>query len=78
MSSQGACYQVMEEQYSSPEGVRYTGYGIRGEFQGRAVLLADLSETAPKGAGGYVFWLIPDGSGGWAVDDWGYSVFPDL
>lgn len=42
------------------------------------VLLADLSETAPKGAGGYVFWLIPDGSGGWAVDDWGYSVFPDL
>ena len=43
MSSQGACYQVMEEQYSSPEGVRYTGYGIRGEFQGRTVLLADLS-----------------------------------
>ena len=42
------------------------------------VLLADLSETAPKGAGGYVFWLIPDGGGGWAVDDWGYSVFPDL
>ena len=42
-SSQRACYQVTEGRYSSPEGESYTGYGIRGDYQGTTVLLADLS-----------------------------------
>ena len=42
------------------------------------VLFAAFSADAPQGAGTYVFWLIPDGSGGWQVDDWGLTAFPDL
>lgn len=42
------------------------------------VLCAAFPEEAPQGAGTYVFWLIPDGSGGWQVDDWGQTTFPDL
>ena len=42
------------------------------------VLYAAFPEEAPQGAGTYVFWLIPDGSGGWQVDDWGRTAFPDL
>ena len=42
------------------------------------VLFAALPADAPQGAGTYVFWLIPDGSGGWQVDDWGLTAFPDL
>lgn len=42
------------------------------------VLFAALPADAPQGAGTYVFWLIPDGSGGWQVDDWGETSFPDL
>ena len=42
------------------------------------VLYAAFPEEAPQGAGTYVFWLIPDGSGGWQVDDWGQTTFPDL
>lgn len=42
------------------------------------VLYADFSVDAPQGAGTYVFWLIPDGSGGWQVDDRGRIAFPDL
>lgn len=42
------------------------------------VLYADFSADAPQGEGTYVFWLIPDGSGGWQVDDWGQTTFPDL
>lgn len=42
------------------------------------VLFAAFSADAPQGAGTYVFWLIPDGSGGWQVDDWGQTTFPDL
>ena len=42
------------------------------------VLCAAFSADAPQGEGTYVFWLIPDGSGGWQVDDWGQTTFPDL
>ena len=52
----------------------------QGSGLGRAdvlVLYAAFSD-APKGAGDYIFWLIPDGSGGWQVDDWGRTVFPDV
>lgn len=42
------------------------------------VLFAAFSADAPQGEGTYVFWLIPDGSGGWQVDDWGQTTFPDL
>lgn len=42
------------------------------------VLFAALPADAPQGAGTYVFWLIPDSSGGWQVDDWGETSFPDL
>ena len=42
------------------------------------VLFAAFSADAPQGAGTYVFWLISDGSGGWQVDDWGLTAFPDL
>lgn len=42
------------------------------------VLCAAFSADAPQGEGTYVFWLIPDGSGGWQVDDWGKTTFPDL
>lgn len=42
------------------------------------VLYADFSADVPQGEGTYVFWLIPDGSGGWQVDDWGQTTFPDL
>ena len=42
------------------------------------VLFAAFSADAPQGEGTYVFWLIPDASGGWQVDDWGQTTFPDL
>lgn len=42
------------------------------------VLCAAFSADAPQGEGTYVFWLIPDGSGGWQVDDWGKTTFSDL
>lgn len=42
------------------------------------VLCAAFSADAPQGEGTYVFWLIPDGSGGWQVDDWGQTTFPNL
>ena len=42
------------------------------------VLFAAFSADAPQGEGTYVFWLIPDGSGGWQVDDWGQTTFPNL
>lgn len=42
------------------------------------VLFAAFPADAPQGAGTCVFWLIPDGSGGWQVDDWGETSFPDL
>lgn len=42
------------------------------------VLCAEFSADAPQGEGTYVFWLIPDGTGGWQVDDWGRTAFPDL
>lgn len=42
------------------------------------VLCAAFSADAPQGEGTYVFRLIPDGSGGWQVDDWGQTTFPDL
>lgn len=42
------------------------------------VLFAAFSADAPQGEGTYVFWLIPDGTGGWQVDDWGRTTFPDL
>lgn len=42
------------------------------------VLFADFSADVPQGEGTYVFWLIPDGAGGWQVDDWGRTAFPDL
>ena len=42
------------------------------------VLFAAFSADAPQGEGTYVFWLIPDSSGGWQVDDWGQTTFPDL
>ena len=47
---------------------------------GRAdvLVLCAAFPDAPQGAGTYVFWLIPDGSGGWQVDDWGQTTFPDL
>ncbi|MGN8968835.1 M56 family metallopeptidase [Intestinimonas sp. HCP28S3_D6] len=42
------------------------------------VLFADFSADVSQGEGTYVFWLIPDGAGGWQVDDWGRTAFPDL
>lgn len=60
-------------------------YLENGKGQGRGlgrtdvlVLCADFSADAPQGEGTYVFWLIPDGTGGWQVDDWGRTAFPDL
>ena len=47
---------------------------------GRAdvLVLCAAFPDAPQGAGTYVFWLIPGGTGGWQVDDWGRTAFPDL
>lgn len=42
------------------------------------VLFAAFSADTPQGKGTYVFWLIPDGSGGWQVADWGQTAFPTL
>ena len=42
------------------------------------VLFAAFSADAPQGEGTYVFWLIPDGSGGWQGGDWGQTTLPDL
>lgn len=39
------------------------------------VLYATFTDDSPRGEGDYVFWLIPDGSGGWQVDDWGETIF---
>ena len=52
----------------------------QGSGLGRAdvLVLCAAFPDAPQGAGTYVFWLIPDGSGGWQVDDWGRTTFPDL
>lgn len=52
----------------------------QGSGLGRAdvLVLCAAFPDAPQGAGTYVFWLIPDGSGGWQVDDWGQTTFPDL
>ena len=44
-SSQRTCYQVVEGRFCSPEGEMYIGYGIRGEYGGSAILLADLSRS---------------------------------
>lgn len=42
------------------------------------VLYAAFPAGGPRGEGDFIFWLIPDGSGGWQVDDWGETSFPDL
>lgn len=42
------------------------------------VLYAAFPTGAPRGEGDFIFWLIPDDAGGWQVDDWGETIFPDV
>ena len=42
------------------------------------VLYAAFTADSPRGEGDYVFWLIPDGSGSWKVEDWGETIFAAL